>query len=1466
MSNISKFASVLNRTAHTERYDARLWGNCAQFLNASLQKWAKYPPSVCRLKMGLFALVLLFCTRIAAQTPLTVDNLPHTLPVGTVEYTIPSNIPTLSLEVGGARGGSAGVQQTPCLARSSFGTKQVLTVSIGNGAGQLPVGTVLRFMVGAPGVNMTTTLSGGIAAAWGGGGGSSGVLFRLPSSSSFLPLVVSGGAGGSYVGMIANACANVETGDAASTYGVFFTSGYDGSDGSGRGVGGSLGGGGAVGFAAGGEVAGGGGGYTGGGGGAQCVNVLTGFTTFVCGGFSNTDGGAGGWRDNCTFPLPVIRGGGGFSGGGAGMGAGGGGGGYSGGGGGGGLGAGGGGGGYFNATYITTTPTISHAEVGTIVYQSIGVLDVTPPIAKCSINPVSVFLNAAGQVTLDPLLVDDGSKDESSPVSLSLSKTLFNCADMPSKTVTLTVTDAAGNQSTCNATISIIDNIAPVARCQDVTINLNAAGTATLTPAQVDNGSTDNCGIVTRQLSGTTFDCVRQATVRLELRDASNRVSSCQATITVVDNIAPVARCQDVTINLNATGTATLTPAQVNNGSTDNCGIVNMSLSQTNFNCSSGQTIVLLSVRDAANRVGSCQAIITVGDILPPTITCPTAITTNTDVGSCGAVVTFNTPTATDNCVVRLSQTTGLPSGATFPIGTTTNTYLATDGIGNTATCSFTVTVTDNIIPTITAPPAFTACLGRPINLGTPTTADNCALATVTNNAPATFPTGTTTVTWTARDASGNTATATQLVTVSSVTLSTPSVTNVSCNGGNTGAASVTASGGTAPYTYAWSNGGTTASITNLTAGTYTLLVTDRNGCNATTSATITASNQPDADNDGIGNACDNCQAVLNINNFNYTDCKCAPGSYAVTEVRGGVTVIIGCQTCPPGSYCPDGIQKFNCPAGSYSSIVGSTVCLSCPAGSFSSTVGSTVCASCPAGSYSSTVGSTVCTSCPAGSFSSTVGSTVCASCPAGSFSSTVGSTVCTSCPAGKFSSTVGSTVCTSCPAGKFSSTTGSTVCASCPAGSFSSVMGSVACASCPAGTFSSTTGSTVCASCPAGTFSNTTGSIVCTSCNSSLAISSSVSPIPCFGGTANVTVSATGGTAPYTGIGTFTRSAGTYNFTVTDANGCTKTTTVTVTQPSALVVSAANSCQVAYNGYGSTCKTLSVTASGGSGNYTYQWSGSTQTSASIQVCPTVTTDYIVTVTDRNGCRATKTLRVDVIDARCGNKNDKALICHNGFLICVSDSAVEAHLAHGDKLGSCNAVVCGATSGQNLSSKTISEVNAAAEPSRNRIQFMTNQGYRTDYFELEKQNVATGKFEKLALLNNTQIDNSVQIHTVYDAKPEEESHYRVKTIYNRGDFEYSAIQTVKRLASATVTVFPNPATEEVFIDLKAFENRAVTLTISDVSGKNLITEQVKSATAAPHRLDVSALQTGLYFVKIQAQGKREVMQKLQVAW
>jgi SprB repeat len=117
----------------------------------------------------------------------------------------------------------------------------------------------------------------------------------------------------------------------------------------------------------------------------------------------------------------------------------------------------------------------------------------------------------------------------------------------------------------------------------------------------------------------------------------------------------------------------------------------------------------------------------------------------------------------------------------------------------------------------------------------------------------------------TVTDANGCTATSSYEVTQPNVLTANASGTNVSCNGGNNGTASVTAGGGTLPYSYSWSNGSTNASISNLTAGIYTVTVTDANGCTATAFYQVTQPSQVTASITNTSTACSN-NATVNAN------------------------------------------------------------------------------------------------------------------------------------------------------------------------------------------------------------------------------------------------------------------------------------------------------------------------------------------------------------------------------------------------------------------------------------------------------------------------------------------------------------------------------------------------------------------------------------------------------------------------
>ncbi|MBC7776878.1 MAG: HYR domain-containing protein [Phycisphaerae bacterium] len=163
----------------------------------------------------------------------------------------------------------------------------------------------------------------------------------------------------------------------------------------------------------------------------------------------------------------------------------------------------------------------------------------------------------------------------------------------------------------------------------------------------------------------------------------------------------------------------------------------------------------------------------TKSDIIPPSITCPANIARNNDAGKCGAIVTYSTPTATDNCgVASIVQQSGVASGALHPVGATVNVWKASDFAGNMATCSFTVTVTDIEKPVATCPPDRTInndpgkCSALSNINGGLGLVDNCGIASTSNNAPTPFPIGETVVVWTVRDPSNNSGTCSFKVTV----------------------------------------------------------------------------------------------------------------------------------------------------------------------------------------------------------------------------------------------------------------------------------------------------------------------------------------------------------------------------------------------------------------------------------------------------------------------------------------------------------------------------------------------------------------------------------------------------------------------------------------------------------------------------------------------------------------------------
>jgi hypothetical protein len=181
-----------------------------------------------------------------------------------------------------------------------------------------------------------------------------------------------------------------------------------------------------------------------------------------------------------------------------------------------------------------------------------------------------------------------------------------------------------------------------------------------------------------------------------------------------------------------------------------------------------GAHTVSLTVSDG-KATDTASATVTIADTIPPAVSAGTSVTLEA-TGPDGAP--YHVPaTATDAC--GLDNISIVPSPALFPIGTTTVTVTALDLAGHATSATANVTVVDTTAPVVTAPANVTVEAAGPatsVPIGTATAADAVGVVTLTNNAPATFPVGTTIVVWTATDAAGNKGTATQTVTVKDTT------------------------------------------------------------------------------------------------------------------------------------------------------------------------------------------------------------------------------------------------------------------------------------------------------------------------------------------------------------------------------------------------------------------------------------------------------------------------------------------------------------------------------------------------------------------------------------------------------------------------------------------------------------------------------------------------------------------------
>ena len=282
-------------------------------------------------------------------------------------------------------------------------------------------------------------------------------------------------------------------------------------------------------------------------------------------------------------------------------------------------------------TTVTWTVTDIHGNTNTCT-QDITVTDDEDPSITCAADQSQTA--DAGQCDAAVTVVAPATSDNCgvATVTNDFNGTADASDTYPvgTTTVTWTVTDIHGNTNTCTQDITVTDDEDPIAICNDIDLYLDVSGLASISITDINNGSSDNCGIDSMSLDITDFNCddIGPNNVTLTVFDIHGNIGTCIANVNVIDTIAPVAICKDVDIYLDSTGNASITALDVYAGDNEACSIDTMTVDISDFTCGDiGPNTVILTVFDNSSNFSSCSATVNVFDTITPNFTVPADIT-----------------------------------------------------------------------------------------------------------------------------------------------------------------------------------------------------------------------------------------------------------------------------------------------------------------------------------------------------------------------------------------------------------------------------------------------------------------------------------------------------------------------------------------------------------------------------------------------------------------------------------------------------------------------------------------------------------------------------------------------------------------------------------------------------------------------------------------------------------------------
>jgi len=908
----------------------------------------------------------------------------------------------------------------------------------------------------------------------------------------------------------------------------------------------------------------------------------------------------------------------------------------------------------------TWTCTITDAS-GCLTTRNVTITQPTAALSSSTSSQTNVGCFGAGTGSAT-VAATNGTAPYSFSWNTVPAQNSATASNLAAGTWTCTMTDANGCTTSRNVTIA--QPTAALGSAITSQTNVGCSGATTGSATVSGSGGTTPYTFswnTTPLQTSTTASNLASGTWTCTITDASG----CTTTQTVSITQPAAGLTSNVVVQTNAgcfggaTGSATVSAAGGTSPYSYSWNTLPVQTSATAINLSAGTRICTIT---DANGCTTTQSV----TITQPAAAIGISVTAQTNVGCFGAAAGSAAVSATGGTSPYSFSWNTTPvqstaSATNLPAGTWTCTI--TDANGCAATRNVSITQPTSILGSLLSVQTNVGCFGAATGAatvnglgGTAPYAFNWNTAPAQNNATANnLAVGTWTCTIT--DANGCSTTRSVTITQPGAALSSSSgtQTNVGCFGSNSGSATVTIAGGTAPYSYSWNTTPvqTSGTAINLSAGTWICTITDANGCSAAQSVTIT---QPAA---ALSSS---VITQSNVGCFGTTN-----GSATVSAANGTAAYSYSWNTVPVQSTA----TASNLTAGAWTcTIIDANGCtatrvatITQPAAALSSSIG----AQANVGCFGGTTGSAT-VSISGGTVPYTYNwNTTPAQTSASATNLAAGNWTCTITDANGCTTTRNVTI--TQPAAALTSS----ISAQSNVGCFGAASGSATVAVSGGSTLYAYLWNTAPVQTSAAANNLIAGTWTCTitdanGCSTtqtasitqpSDALTNSISAqtnVGCFAAaTGSASLAASGGTAPYaynwnttpaqTSASATNLTAGNWTCTITDANACSTTRTVTITQPAAALalngVVTPATCGGAANG------AVDATISGGTAPYPTSWTGPNGfNSNAVDITALGSGVYTITVSDAHGCSASQSFNVGQpgLFAISGNTSN-----YNGF-------------------------------------------------------------------------------------------------------------------------------------------------------------------------------------------------------------------------